>query len=221
MTSPFPQPPQLNDAVTVLQLRAQWQLGQMARGESSWSFVLVRFGAIDQTALLWEQWDDACRGFFVERRPTSWQLQRVLIEDRYPQLRPTLEVTLNQPGGGGSPDSAPGQVGPLISWRSDYPGRSYRGRTYWGPVMADDLDFDFVNNDCANNVRDFASAMFDNFCLAGMTATQPLFCIVSRRHDMMPEPVGRFAPVTTFRAIHVMATQRRRLQYYRGLPPLP
>lgn len=207
----FPQPPELNDALTVLQLRAQWTLGGMARGESSWSFVLVRFGPIDQTALLWEMWDAACHGHYVARRASTWTLDRVLVEDRYPALRPTLEVTLGEPGGGGSPDSAPGQVGPLISWRSDYPGRSYRGRTYWGPVMKDDLQEDFVNNACANNVRDFADAMFDTFCVAGMTATQPLMCIISRRHDNLPEPIGRFAPVTTFRSIQIMATQRRRL----------
>lgn len=211
---PFDLAPELNDSLTVLQLRAQWTLGSQARGESSWSLVMVRFGPIDQTAIVWDLWDTACRALWVERRPSSWVLNRVLVEDRYPALRPTLEVPLNQAGAGASEDSWPGQFGPVISWRTAYQGRSYRGRTYWGPGMKDDLEADFISNDCSSNIEAFRDAMIDTFAVAGMTAVQPRLCIVSRRHNGLAEPIGRFAPVTGTRTVRVMGTQRRRLQWW-------
>jgi hypothetical protein len=210
----FPQPPELNVTLAVYQLRAQWTLAHMARGESSWSFIMIRNGLVDQPFIVYNLWQAACLDLWTRRRPTSWTLNQVVVQDRYRTVRPDLIVPLDMPGGGSSATSAPGQFGPLISWRSAYAGRSYRGRTYWGPVMRDDLDEAFVNNACSNDVEDFAQAMIDTFTHGFVSETSPQFAIVSRRHDNAPEPEGRFALVDQYRPIRIMATQRRRLQWW-------
>jgi hypothetical protein len=214
VTSPFPQPPELNDTLTVLQLRAQWQLGHMARGESSWSFIMIRNGLVDQPALVWDMWHAALYDLWTRRRPSVWTFTQAVVQDRYPGVRPDLIIPLNAPGGGSSADSAPGQFGPVISWRSVYPGRSYRGRTYWGPVMRDDLEESFVNNACGGDIETWAEIMMDTFAHGFVGETSPQFAIVSRRHNKMPEPIGRFALVDYFMPVRVMGTMRRRLQWW-------
>lgn len=211
---PFDLGMELNDAFTVLQLRAQWTLGSQARGESSWSLILFRNGLIDQPALVWDMWHANCYAPWRERRPTSWVMNRGVVQDRYPGVRPDLVIDLNEPGLGASADSWPGQFGPVISWRTALQGRSYRGRTYWGPGMRDDLESDFINEDCSDNIESFVDSMISTFRAGAVGETSPQLAIVSRRHNGLPEPVGRFALVNGTRTVRVMGTQRRRLQWW-------
>lgn len=210
----FPVGTDLDDTVTVLQLRAQWTLGSQARGESSWSFLFLRFDPIDQQDILWTLWDTNLRSIFVERRPTTWVLNQVIVEDRWPQHKPPLFIPLDQAGGGGSADSCPGQFGPVFSWRSSLAGRSNRGRTYWGPIMRDDLEGDFVSDACSDNLEAFSTAMISTFMEGPVTENQPRFVIVSRQHDGVPISPGRWVFVTDVRTVRVLGTQRRRLQWW-------
>lgn len=211
---PFDLAPELNDTLTVLQLRAQWTLAHMARGESSWSFIMIRNGLVDQPAIVWDLWEATCKSLWMERRPTTFVLNQFVVQDRYPGVRPDLRIELDEPGHGSSPDSAPGQVGPVITWRSNLAGRSYRGRTYWGPIMRDDLETGFINDFLIDNVDSFAEHMIDAFGSGAVGETQPQLAVVSRHHNGAPEPIGRFALVRSFRPVHIMGTQRRRLKWW-------
>jgi hypothetical protein len=210
----LPPPPELNDTLTVLQLRVQWTLGNHGRGENSWSFIMIRNGLVNQPLLIWDMWEAACKGFWIGRLPQSLTVERALVEDRYPAVRPTLEVTLNEPGGGSSDTSAPPQCAPVISWRTHWPGRSYRGRTYLPPPMRDDLDFDWVTTACRNNIEHFVDSMMETFTGGFVGETSPQFAIVSRRHNNVPEPVGRFALVSEVRTVNYMGSQRRRMAWF-------
>jgi hypothetical protein len=44
--------------------------------------------------------------------------------------------------------------------------------------------------------------------------TSPQFAIVSRRHNNVPEPVGRFALVSEVRTVNYMGSQRRRMAWF-------
>lgn len=210
----IPPPPELNDTLTVLQLRVQWELGNHGRGENSWSFIMIRNGLVNQPLLIWDMWEASCKGFWMGRLPGTLTVTRALVEDRYPAVRPTLEIAINETGPGGSDDSAPPQCAPIISWRTHYQGRSYRGRTFLPPPMRDDLEADWVNSECSDNFEHFKDAMFDTFTGGFVGETSPQFAIVSRRHNGAPEPVGRFALVSESRTVNYMGFLRRRMAWW-------
>jgi hypothetical protein len=214
MPGPFPQPPELTDTLTVLQLRAQWTLLHQGRGESSWSFLMIQNGLVDQPAIILDNWMTYCHDLWVRRRPTSWVLNRLWVQDRIPGIRPDLIVELEQHGGWSNGDASPVQFGPLISWRTAYRGRSYRGRTFWGPIAKDDMEETFVTNALNADLDDWAFAMLTMMGGGFASETSPLFSVVSRQHDLVPEPIGRAAPIIGYKPIRLMATQRRRQQFY-------
>lgn len=213
MAFPDP-PPEINDNMLVLKLRAQWTLGHQGRGESAWHFVCLNAGAPTQMAFLWDLWESTCKSLWASRRPTVWTFDRVIIEDRFPAEEPELIMELNEPGLGPGADSVPPQLGPLISWRTAWPGRSYRGRTYWGPFLRDDLEESFVSGPLTSVIEDYAEAMLHQFGVAARSETEPHFAIISRQHDGVPEPVGRWADVEYNMPVRVMATNRRRLRWW-------
>jgi hypothetical protein len=210
----FPQPPEINDNMLILQLRAQWTLQDQGRGESSWSFAMLNAGVETQKGLLWDLWHDIVKVHWMARRPSSWHFDRVLIEDRFPGTTIPLEILIDEYGPGPSSNSAPVQTGPVVSWRTQYPGRSYRGRTYWGPIMADDLADAFITTELIDEIDAWIDSMFSAFYVGVRSETEPHFVIVSRRHDNMPEPVGRWANVTDVRQPRYIGTQRRRLHFF-------
>lgn len=210
---PFP-PPELNDTLTVLQLRVQWEIGSRGRGENSWSFIMIRNGLVNQPLLIWDMWEANCKAHWFGRLPGALTFTRALVEDRYPGVRAALEIPINESGPGGSDDSAPPQCAPIISWRTPWEGRSYRGRTYLPPPMADDLVFDWISFDCRNHIELFVDDMMNTFTGGFVGETSPQFAIVSRRHNNVPEPIGRFALVNEVRTVNYMGSQRRRMAWW-------
>jgi len=204
-------PPELNDNMLVLELRAQWTAGHMGRGESSWRFVMLNAGAPTQMAMLWDMWSASCKDRFRARRPTSWTLNQVIIVDKFPAENGDLWIDLNEPGLGTSEDCAPIQCGPVLTWRTDFPGRSYRGRTYWGPIQRLDLEVTFVTNALINAIEYFGEGMMSQFRWDVRSETEPHLAIISHQHNLVPEPVGRWADVQYFMPVRVMGTNRRRL----------
>lgn len=210
----FVPPPELDNLVTVLQLRAQWDVAFTGRGESSWSFVMFRTALVDQKAGLWELWRDNIKPLWMARRPPEWHFTRVIIEDRWPGTSVPLEVTINEYGPSGPYSGAPVQVSPIVTLYSNYPGRSYRGRTFWGQIRVQDLEGSNVSEPMWTALDAWADAMFDTFCGSPIIDVDPTLCIVSRRHDGAPEPVGRYAPVDHLTRKRYLALQRRRNRYY-------
>lgn len=210
----FTQPPEISDISLVLQLRAQWKLQDQGRGESSWSFIMLNVDPVAQKGILWGKWHDFVKPHWMARRPTSWLLERVIVEDRFPGTTVPLVVDINEFGPGPSSNSSPVQTGPVVSWRTSFPGRSYRGRTYWGPIMADDLEDAFITTDLIDEIDDWIDSMFAAFYVEGRSPVEPSFCIISRRHNNTPEPRGRFAYVNDHRGVHYLGTQRRRLRFW-------
>lgn len=175
---------------------------------------MLNAGIHEQKLILWDMWQTACKSYWMARRPASWHFDRVLIEDRYPGETVPLEIPIDEDGPEASFASSPPQWTPVISWRTEYPGRSYRGRTFWGPFLLADVDETTPSTELENANDAFAFQMLSQFGVGVRSETEPHFVIVSRRHDNMPEPVGRFASVTDWRAPHYFGIQRRRLQYW-------
>jgi hypothetical protein len=194
----------------VWQLRAQWSSRGFASGESSWSFVTVRDPG-DDGSDLYVLWRDHLEPLFCAARPALWALEDVLIEDRWPNTRAVFIVDY---GGGLSPDSdgetAPPASTPVITWQSDHPGRSYRGRTYWGPIRQEDVDAGWhVGGDAQGAIDDFSREMLDTF---GVFAApdNPAFAIVSRTHDGILRSPPVFTRVTNRFPRQYLGVYRRR-----------
>jgi len=213
---------ELDPGHQILQLRAQWRVrneasGQnVGSGESSWSFIQNYFVFADQAQALWEHWRDNVMPFWMARRTPDFKLIRVLVEDRYPHIENDLVVDLDIAGEGPGVDNAPVQSSPVVTWRSIYPGRSHRGRTFWGPIAAEDLESPVYNGDLINAVDDWAFWHLTSFEFSTHGTTDPKFVIVSLQHNGIPEPVGRYVPVANFFRPHYLAVVRRRQNFYRG-----
>jgi hypothetical protein len=210
----LPPPSELNDETLVLQLRAQWDLNPFGGGESSWSFVMVRTGFVDQAAELRDRWMDHIKPLYMARRPSNFELVEVIIEDRWPQIDPPIFIDVNEFGDSANPQSAPPQITPVISWRSEYPGRSYRGRTYWGGVRFDDIEGGGCSVPLLATLQDFVDGMDEHFFTTAGLGVSPRLATVSRRHNGVPEPKGRYVFTRLGIANLFLGLQRRRLHAF-------
>jgi hypothetical protein len=185
--------------IQIWQLRALWSYSSFALSESSWSFADI-VGIPDGAFLLYEDWVNFIEPLYCAARPDEWELDWVLVEDRYPAVRPPLVINYIP---GQRPDSSgqgcPPQVSGLVSWRTGVPGRSFRGRTFWGPVRVDDMESDgFIGGDARSAMYDFAETMLELFN-AGPPGLRPRFAIVSRTENGAP----RVPPVFTTPEVHI------------------
>lgn len=207
-------PAQVDDETKVLELRAQWRVPGISSGESRWRFIMLRSGLLDQRQALADMWLAGVGEPWERFREDTWTLERLVVRDLWPATEPDLIVPVGFVFSGGEGDQGPPQATPVITWRSDFIGRSYRGRTYWGPVRYPDLDHGTYVGGVAGAVSAFANAMMDTFGGPGLSAIDPHFIIFSRQHNGVPEPRGRYAPVTSFTQQPYLGTQRRRQRYY-------
>lgn len=211
---PFDLGPELTDTQRVMQLRAQWEVSFTGRGESSWSFVANRAaGLLNPLEELFVLWEANVKPFWVARRPPEWQFTRVVVEDRFPGTMPPYIVDIGEFGAPGPYSGAPVQLSPILTLYTALRGRSYRGRTYWGQIRVQDLDGSNLSSGMWNALDDWADAMYNTFSFPLFT-TDPTLCIVSRRHNGLPEPIGRYAPVSHITRKRYLALQRRRNRYY-------
>jgi hypothetical protein len=210
MPGPLILPPELNDDLRVLQLRAQWEYSPFGAGESAWNFVSFRVDLATQQQALWDLWEQYVKPAWVARRPEGWEFTRVLVVDKYPGVGMDLEIDLNETVPPNGLDGAPIQVSPVMTWFTDYPGRSYRGRTYWGQIARQDLYFASFTFDLFAALAIFQNAMIDTFATPGGPGLLFNFCVISKQHDLMPEPVGRYAQIRYGQLRTDLAIQRRR-----------
>jgi hypothetical protein len=188
----------ITDSVQVWQLRAQWSYNGYQFSESSWSFVNFRDATWDGAGV-YDLWASGPEALFCAMRPDAWQLEQVIVEDRHPQTLAPLVVGYLPAV---RPDSlergTPPQVSALLSWRTGNAGRSYRGRTYWGPVRDSEVDSDgFLGGATREAMYEFAQSMLFTFPATGGLA-DPQFVIVSRTHNGAP----RVPPVFTRPEFH-------------------
>lgn len=177
-------PVALNDELQVWELRACWPSTEFHVASSAWSFVTLRDVGTTQAELV-DAWRDSLETPYTGRRPDGFVLFRLVVVDVWPGLQ--LDYVHTYPFGGYSPDSTgdsvPIQCGPVISWRTGLAGRSYRGRTYWGPVRASDVPGGYhLVGDGLGAIRTFAFNMIRDFGPLVPIST-PGFAIISRRHD--------------------------------------
>lgn len=207
-------PAEVDDNQRVLELRAQWSIPGRASGESRWRFIMLKTGLFDQQLALWEKWRDELKVFWTNGRAGGWTFEQVIVKDLWPATLPDLVVPVGEVDGGDPGDQGPPQATPIITWRSDFIGRSYRGRTFWGPIRWTDMDEGQYDELIRSILDNFAFSMLDQFGTGDLIATDPHFIIFSRQHNGIPEASGRYAPVTSYSIPRYLATQRRRQRYY-------
>jgi hypothetical protein len=207
-------PAPVDDNLKVLELRAQWAIPGRAGGESRWRFVMLRSGIFDQQTRLWEMWRDHLKVFFMNHRQGNFTLEQVIVRDLWPATAPDLVQLVGESFGGSEGLEGPPQAGPIITWRSDFRGRSYRGRTFWGPIGINHMESGQYDHAVAVNLDDFAFTLLDVFSLGHPLPIEPNFIIFSQQHNLMPDLPGRYAPVTSYYIPRYLATQRRRQRYY-------
>lgn len=198
--------------VQIMQVRAQWSGNGFGSGESSWSFMLPA-AAGDVRELVLDRWLTYLSAAFIEYRDDTWRLDRVLVEDRWPQERAALvadvRLDASPPGTG---NGMPPQMSPVISWRTGDIGRSNRGRTYLGPYTSDSASGSFVVGDASSAVHDFGESMMTHFT-GTVVIGEPQFVIVSRQEDGAPIVPGAYSPVSAYQTFNQWAVQRRRERF--------
>jgi len=163
------------------------------------------------------KWLNDVKPFFMARRTPTFHLVRVVIEDRFPATRPDFIFDLDEHSSSWPSPNAPMQSSPIVSWRSNFYGRSYRGRTFWGPFGANDLESPVYTDALIDAVEDWALAHYTAFH-APLSPYVPRGVIFSRQHNLAPDLPGRCAPIENFIRPHLLAVQRRRMVGYHPYP---
>lgn len=198
--------------VTITRVRAQWSQRAHIAGESDFCFMLPA-AEDDPLGLVWSRWQTYLQVHFRAARATAWLLERVIVEDIWPGERAALVNNVNlSPIPPFAGPGTPGQVSPVISWRTGDPGRSNRGRTYMGPYTLESAEDDNVVDPGLSAVYDFAEAMINRFG-PGTLPGLPRFVILSRQEDGMPIVPGAYCLVETYYFLERWATQRRRMVF--------
>jgi hypothetical protein len=196
----------------VWELRALWRNQDERLHGSRFVFVTLRELGTDQ-AHLWQMWDDNCRELFTDHRPELWELVKVAIHDLWPGEQETWEHVYDPiPVGPNSfGESVPSTATPLLQWVSEYAGRSYRGRTYWGPVREDETSGSRTSGDCHANIVQFAQEMIVTFGTGAMLFPHlPGLVILSRVHNGVPWPTPWVSSVDNAKVEQWLRTNRKR-----------
>jgi hypothetical protein len=211
----FPLAPEVDDTLRVLKLIVEWEQSPFGAGSSSWHFAMERTALVDQLQGLWDIWEANIKTLWMGRRPADWKLVRAIVREVWPGTTPDLFIDIGEFAGPGATGGAPVQLTPIIKWLSTLPGRSYRGRTYWGQIALADLAYSSLALPLYIQLTDFASAMETTFFLdAPILGVDPKLCIFSQSHNNAPEPKGRYALVRAWQVPPYVAFQRRRQRYY-------
>lgn len=203
----------LTDELQVWELRACWPSSVDHRASSAWSFVTLRDVGTTQ-AELYALWQDILEGPYVAQRPNGFRLDRVIVTDTWPGTMADYVVDYAWPGPPfeGTGEATHQALSPVISWRSGNPGRSYRGRTFWGPIRRDDMGSGNVLIEPTwGAITWFATQMIREFGPLVPIST-PGFAIISRQHDGSPTSPPVFVRpeyALVDRHVHVL---RRRLK---------
>lgn len=199
----------LDDELQVWRLWAvyDYQIGTLAA--SRWHFVTRRDVGVTKATLV-ELWQDILQDYYTMNRPTDWTLVKLVVEDVWPGVQAEYVYTYAEPvnpgpGGYGTPP----QVTPVLTWISGHPGRSYRGRTFWGPVLRDHANEGFLDvdgRDAPNHFGDTLTFMFG--------PTGPFrgveFAIITRQHNLAPTDPPKWTRPTFFGVDSSLRTLRKR-----------
>lgn len=214
MTSPSP----FSDTVQIYELRAFYSYTGYGTSSSAWSFAALRaFEFTPTEALGWfhEPVDGSLWDAYTHARPEGWFHSGMLVRDVWPGVQPDLEVSYPPGHPFRGPDSSgegtPPQTGPLISWRSPVAGRSYRGRTYWGPVRTSECHNARVNEgtEARLALHAFKDVMLTQWG-SDRPFGDPVHVIVSRRHDSVVSNPPEFIRPSDGLIDLALRTQRRR-----------
>lgn len=206
---------ELTDDHRVYQLQLLWQYDEARLHGSRHVFVCLRSGGLTQEQL-WQRWDDACRDLFASYRPTNWQLRKAVVSDLWPGELTDFEhdypLDYYGPHAGGSGTPAPAT--PLLEWITGWPGRAYRGRTYWGPIIEDDTDGTFMGANPRNKIIEYAQMMIQVFPPnPPFILDQADFVVLSRTLDGEPRPVPVVSLITNAKVNTWLRTNRKRSVY--------
>lgn len=207
---PAPIPEEVGPLDRVWSLSARWSYSGFGLSESSWT--LISSTAMENAdSLIYLVWSSYLEDLFCTARPSEWELDFIVIKDVYPGTKPERTIEYIP---GRFPDSlgkgcAP-QVSGLLSWRSGAIGRSWRGRTFWGPVRDADMESDgFIGGDARAAMSDFGDAMFFHW-----GPTIPVFfpfrAVISHQHDLVPLDPPWFIRPQYFNILRYAKTIRRR-----------
>lgn len=175
----------LNDDVQVWEVWAVWQYVFPHQGASRWAFVTERFSEVRQAEML-ALWRATLETSWVARRPLEWGMDHYMVRDVWPGVEADwIDDTMDGLVQDSSGEGTPPQVSPVINWQSGHPGRSYRGRTFWGPIREADTHEGRFTTTGIVPLQNFHAFMSGTFGLLAPPDT-PAFAIVSRQHDNVP-----------------------------------
>lgn len=202
----------LDDQDQVWELNAVWSYEDDVWHSSRHCLVTIRELGTTQP-VLWQMWDDNCRETFTGHRPGYWQLQKVVVRDLWPGTAADWEHIYDPPPTGPftGTDGTAGPVTPLVQWITEYPGRSYRGRTYWGPVREDEVNNSYASSDIWDWIVVYCQQMMSTFDAdAALFPHLPGFFVLSRSHNGVPWATPWVSKVDNASVDGYLRTNRKR-----------
>ncbi len=207
---PWPYPIQtLAEDDQVWQLWALYNYQTPGLQGSRWNFVTKQLPGQTQEALA-NLWREFLEPYYTALRPGDWTLHHLAVVDLFPGTQ--AEWTYMYPPDYG-PDSSgagtPPQVSPVLTWDGGHPGRSYRGRTYWGPIRRVHADEGFYNVDGRDPPINFGNTITFNFAPI-FPISGPFFVVLTKQHDLSPTTPAQYVYPAFFGVDSSLRTSRRR-----------
>jgi hypothetical protein len=175
------------------------------RGTNIWHCDVLSNNAAAATAFITalKNFYTSCGPLFGTSTATTIGTQVVTVEDP-PVIVPATPQVAN--GTVSSTIATPAQLAAVASWRTALAGRSFRGRTYLGPLVQGALNGQSLSS-TANNAIGTASL---NLITASDASTDFRLVVLSRWHNGVKRPVPIGTRVTSAQTNTRVETQRRR-----------
>lgn len=137
-------------------------------------------------------------------------IQRYVAFNLIPFTTDWAEQRLSVAGTSG-PLPLPSLVAQISTWRTNTPGRRYRGRTYWGPLSAGDITAGTVASGAVTRFAALPTAILARYGATG-TSVDSRFGVWSRvlGHQQPPHDPAGFTQVTQFTSQRNLASMGSR-----------
>jgi len=201
----------LSDFDQVWEFKVRWHAARFDYGESRFMFREPVVSG-DRQLNAYSLWLDGPHDLWRARRPANWTFTDIVVSDYWPGLQADRVFPINQGHLGGGGAYAPSQLTPVAKWRSDEYGRSYRGRTYWGPIQIQDIGVnDGPQDELISAVGAWQFSMYEVF---GPDApfVDPQFVILSEYHNGALREIPVFVRMLEFGMNPAFGVQRRRVK---------
>ena len=156
------------------------------------------------------EWASTCLPLFKARRNSSWDMREVIWRELKPGTAGDVDTGNSFEDGAIIGNAWPQQNCAKILWRTGFPGKSFKGSSFFSGYSAVDQVGPFISNALGLVLQAYGQAMIATFGLAGSFQGVAQFGVLSRQLNLTPLDPPILTPCVSFEVQDSIRVQRRR-----------